>query len=190
MIIESKKLIHWNYFLALDSDAENLSRYVEFTEDNYNSYSIEMVRLLLSSASEVDCVAKLLCAKINSSAKPDSIDKYCGIINPNYPQIKDMKIQIRRYSLELTPWDEWKNDKTPLWWSEHNHVKHQRDINFKKANLKNTLNSIAGLFCLLLYYYRDEAEKGHLIPAPSLFSVSKEFHSNTFSTPTNPHYKL
>jgi hypothetical protein len=86
-----------------------------------------------------------------------------------------MKILIPRYGLELIPWDKWKNDKSPDWWSDHNGVKHQRDINFEKANLINTLNSISGLFCLLLYYYKDEAENGALIPNPNLFFIGNEF---------------
>ena len=62
-IEEINKLVHWNYFLAFDSDAEKLSRYIEFTTDNFEAYSIELVRLLLSAASEVDVVAKLLVVK-------------------------------------------------------------------------------------------------------------------------------
>ncbi len=172
-IEEINKLVHWNYFLAFDSDAEKLSRYIEFTTDNFEAYSIELVRLLLSAASEVDVVAKLLCSKVNPDAKAESIDNYRKILNPALPKIKDMKIRIPRYGLELIPWDNWKTNKTPDWWSNYNAVKHQRDKNFKQANLKNTLNSISGLFCLLLYYYKDEAEKGNLIPTPNLFSVSE-----------------
>lgn len=28
--------VHWNYFLALERDTEQLSRYVEFCEANFN----------------------------------------------------------------------------------------------------------------------------------------------------------
>lgn len=191
-ITEKPKLIHWNYFLSLDSDAEKLSRYVEFTEKNFETYSIEMVRLLLSASSEVDVIARQLCIKIDKNINPDNIkmNDYRIIINPKYTKIKEMKIEIQRYGLELTPWDEWKKDKSPVWWTEHNKVKHQRNINFQKANLKNTLNSIAGLFCLLLYYYKDETEEGLLISKPNLFSVSREFHNNIFSIPGRPQYKL
>lgn len=174
-IDEGKKLIHWNYFLALDSDAEKLSRYIEFTKNNADAYSIEMVRLLLSAASEVDVVAKLLCSKMDPSKKAKDIDDYRTILNQKLPKIGDMKILIPRYGCTLTPWQNWKTNKNPNWWSDHNAVKHQRDINFQKANLKNTLNSIAGLFCLLLYYYKDEAENCELIPEPNLFYVSHEF---------------
>ena len=174
-IKQSNNLVHWNYFLVFDSDAEKSSRYIEFTSDNFKTYSIELVRLLLSVASEVDVVAKLLCSKVDPTAKAKNMDDYRNILNPKFSKIRDMKILIPRYGLELIPWDKWKNDKSPDWWSDHNAVKHQRDINFKKACLINTLNSISGLFCLLLYYYKDEAENGALIPNPNLFSISNEF---------------
>lgn len=174
-IEEKPKLVHWNYFLAFDSDAEKLSRYIEFTKKNEETYSIELVRLLLSAASEVDVVAKLLCNKKKPGEKPKNMDDYRNILNPIFPKIKDMKIQIPRYGLDLTPWEKWNKNKNPIWWKDYNGVKHRRDKDFQKANLKNTLNSIAGLFCLLLYYYRDEAEFGKLIPYPNLFSVEPDY---------------
>lgn len=181
-IKEGKKLIHWNYFLALDSDAEKLSRYVEFTQDNFDAYSIEMARLLLSAASEVDVVAKLLCNQVDSSAKAKTIEDYRDILNDPLIELRDMTIEIPRYGLTLTPWKNWKKNKTPNWWSDYNKVKHKRDINFEKANLQNTLNSIAGLYCLLLYYYNEEAKSGHLIPNPSLYSVGGIFRGDFADT--------
>ncbi len=174
-IEENPKLVQWNYLLTFDSDAEKLSRYIEFTEKNYTTYSIELVRLLLSAASEVDVVAKLLCTKEKPGIKAENIEHYRNILNPIFPKIRVMTIQIPRYGLTLTPWLNWNENKTPIWWNAYNGVKHQRDKDFQNANLQNTLNSIAGLFCLVLYYYKDEAETGNLRPHPNLFSVSSEF---------------
>ena len=39
---------HWNYLVAIESDLERLSRFVEFNSDNFNCYSLEIGRLLLS----------------------------------------------------------------------------------------------------------------------------------------------
>lgn len=177
MTIEEKnKLVHWNYFLAFDSDAEKLSRYIEFTKKNEKTFSIELVRLLLSAASEVDVVAKLLCKKMSPDEPVKNMKDCREILNKKCPNIKKMKIQIPRYGFDLTPWINWKHkDRTPIWWKDYNEVKHRSDKYFQKANLKNTLNSIAGLFCLVLYYYKDEAETGSLRPHPNLFSVSDEF---------------
>lgn len=37
-IHETESPKYWNYFLALEADLVNLSRYIEFTEDNFSSY--------------------------------------------------------------------------------------------------------------------------------------------------------
>ena len=63
-ITEHQSLLHWNYFLALEADVENLSRYIEFKKDNFRVYSIEIAHILLASSSEVDVVAKQLCNEI------------------------------------------------------------------------------------------------------------------------------
>lgn len=174
MIIEKKKNIHWNYFLSIESDVEHLARYVEFTKDNFNTYSIEMTRLLLSASSEVDVVAKLLCKKINTESNADKINQYREIINETLPSIKSMKIILPKYGLKLTPWSNWKNDETPIWWIKHNAVKHQRDTNFKAANLKNVLNCVGALYVLLLYYYHEEHIAGNLFPRSLLFDFEDE----------------
>ena len=187
---ETDKLNHWNYFLALESDIEKLSRYIEFTEDNFEAYSIELVRLLLSTASEVDVIAKLLCKKEKPDKNPENMDQYRKILNPNLPKIKNIMIQIPRYGLNFTPWENWNFDKNPKWWKEHNDVKHKRNLYFQKACLKNTLNSISGLFCLLLYYYKDEAENGDLFPDPCLFMVERKFNGGEGSSVFRYGYSL
>ena len=57
-IIESKKLHHWQYFLAVEADLHRLSCFIEFSTDNFQAYSIELVRILLASSAEVDIVAQ------------------------------------------------------------------------------------------------------------------------------------
>jgi len=60
---EGPKLLHWNYFLVLESDLEHISRYIEFTTDNFKVYSQEFAHILLAASSEVDVVLKSLCKK-------------------------------------------------------------------------------------------------------------------------------
>ena len=175
VIQESKKFIHWNYFLAIESDVTVLSRFVEFTKDNFKTYSLETAHLLLAAASEVDVVAKLLCKEVDPHSSPERINEYREILDPALPIIKDMGVTIPRFGLSLTPWLNWRSNQTPHWWSDYNAVKHERNLNFKKANLKNTVNSIAGLFVLLLHYYKTAAEKAELVPDPSLFKVADKF---------------
>lgn len=61
MITFKTTMLHWNYFLAIEKDLENLSRYIEFDESNLKTYSIELTHILFSASSEVDVVMKQLC---------------------------------------------------------------------------------------------------------------------------------
>ena len=174
MLKESPKLLHWNYFLVLESDLENLSRYIEFTKDNYKTYSQEMARLLLSAGSEVDVVLKGLCKKNDSRFKGETIDKYRVFLYPKYPKMCKLKVRLPRFGLDISPWDNWQYDKTPDWWRAYNLVKHNRDEHYNLANLKNTIDSLAGLFLAVLYFYKDEAEEGKLIPDPKLLMIQED----------------
>lgn len=174
-IHQAKSLLHYNYFIALDADVENLSRFIEFNPDNYPAYSIEMAHLMLAAASEVDVVAKLICKKVNPESEAENITQYKSVITKAFPQLCEIKVLVPRYSLTLEPWINWKSNKKPEWWDYYNKVKHERDKYFIQANLKNTLNAVAGLFVTLLYFYKYEANNGMLIPTPRLFRIEEKY---------------
>ena len=106
--------IHWNYFLTLDADTANLSRYIDFVGDNFEAYSTEMARILLTAASEVDVVAKLLCQQINQNSNASNINDYRNEITNAIPNFANMEINIPRYALTFHPWDNWLNNVDAL----------------------------------------------------------------------------
>jgi len=169
-IKEGKSLLHWNYFLALESDIERLARFVEFTGNNFETYSIEMAHLFLAAASEADVVAKQLCLTLDVVSNAGNVERYRAVLRHYLPEMENSIVTIPRYGLDLQPWSNWREDETPDWWKAHNKVKHQRDENFALANLKNVLNAMAGLFLLILYYYRGAIEGRRMEPPPSLFT--------------------
>lgn len=169
VIRETDSLLHWNYLLALESDVERLSRFVEFTTQNFATYSIQIAHLLLAASSEVDAIARQLCRRVDNAAKANSINKYREVIRPNIPELETSIVTIPRHGLELRPWTNWQHDKTPDWWNAHNKVKHHRSSHYEKANLQNMLNAMAGLFLLTLYLYRGQIEGGRMEPPPMLF---------------------
>lgn len=59
------QLHHWNYFLALENDLENISHYIEFSKKNEEAYSIKLAHILLSASSEIDVVMKIFCDLLN-----------------------------------------------------------------------------------------------------------------------------
>lgn len=144
---------HWNYFSALENDLEKVSRYIEFAEPNLDVYSIELAHLLFAAASEVDVVAKLLCKLLDDGSSPEKITDYMDILNKLKPEIATTKIFIPRFGLEFTPWENWSKRKSPEWWSSYNKVKHNRDTEFKRANLRNAINSLGGLLIIIYKYY-------------------------------------
>ncbi len=172
------KKIHWNYFLALEEDFGRLSRFVELCVENNKVYSIEIARLFLSACFEVDVVLKQICKKIDSNATPKNIQCYRKIMCEkldNFNNFKDFEVVIPFYEISIQPWLNWCDDKPPDWWSDHNKVKHQRHEHFNRANLKNCVHSLAGLFVAILHLYSEDAREGTLVPAPKLFNVEDRF---------------
>ena len=175
MSIKTRKIeMHWNYLLAIESDLDRLSRYVEFDEKNFDCFSIEIARILLASAADVDVVCKQICRNLNPKSSAVTINKYREEIRAACPNIPGFEVRLRRWGLTLTPWDEWKKPRgVPFWWTAYNKIKHHRDSDYQSANLKNALNAVAGLFVMVLYLYKKKAERGQLLPSPQVLSVGE-----------------
>lgn len=158
MIDTTKSKIHWNYFIALEKDLGIVSRYIEFSEDNFKVYSIELASLLFAAASEVDVIAKLLCKRFQPTAECDSINDYRRVLLTKLPEISTTEVFISRYGLSFKPWENWNQttNRNPVWWSDYNKVKHQRDSYFSRATLKNTLNALGALLVLVYCHYSYE----------------------------------
>lgn len=156
----NKSNIHWNYFLAIEQDFELLSRYIEFTESNNNTFSIELARIIMVSTQEVDVILKKLCKLVEPESTADNINQYKPIILNHFPEFTKETVQIQRFGMTSKPWINWfdSNDH-PFWWTANNKIKHQRTEHFEKANLKNAYNSLGGLLVATLYYYKTEIEK-------------------------------
>ena len=140
--------------MAIEDDLVKTSRFVEFCSDNYKTYSVEFARIILASSSEFDVIAKALCKEINPSSDASNIDDYRNVILSRYPRFHAMQIDIPRYNFSLKPWDTWNSQVNPTWWRSYNNVKHQRDLFYCEATLETSLNSVAGLLCGVLYYFR------------------------------------
>ena len=145
--------LHWNYLIALERDLEVVSRYVEFCEQNYDVYSIEFAHLLFAASSEVDVIAKLLCERLQPAAPRGNINEYRPVLLAEFPDLPTTQVFVPRYGLSLTPWDNWTGPDNPLWWRSYNNVKHQRDVHFDQATLKNALNALSALLILTFHHY-------------------------------------
>lgn len=181
---------HWNYFLAIERDLEVLSRYVEFDPRNFDCFSIEIARILLAAGAEVDVVSKQICRMLNTSTTADGINSYRDELTTAFPDIPAFEVIVPRYGLTLQPWDEW-NAKggVPAWWTAYNKVKHHRDSHYHSASLRNALDAIGGLYVVVLYLYKSEAESGSLSPGPQLLLPGAKHRKGSVTT-VRPMYRL
>ncbi len=150
---------HWKYLLTLDSDLHKASRFVEISEQNYKTYSIEFVRILLAAGSEIDVVAKLLCKLLDAGFRYENINDCRKAITNRFPKFHSMVIDIPNYEIKLKPWDSWSSVNNPVWWKAYNDVKHKRDSHFLDANLENTLNAVSGLMVITWYFIHEEEKQ-------------------------------
>lgn len=148
---------HWSYYMSLEDDLIKTAHYVEICDHNFHTYSTQFTRLLLAAGSEVDVVAKQLCFQINPHGKCGNIDDYRKTIAPKYPAIPCIEMGIQWTAIRVKPWESWANTPptNPDWWHAYNKVKHERNINFKEANLRNALTAIAALYCLVRHLQED-----------------------------------
>lgn len=169
---------YWNYYVDLDHQMMSTRKYVEFSESNYSTYSVEFLKLYQAVCSEIDVVGKMLVSELNPEFRIDgsstNILKWWYGIQDWYSNWKKKAVKFRR-QYELQPWENFKveyvadkNDKmyprviqtegykVPTWWSAYNKVKHERTSidkstqasNFEKANLINLSNAFSALYLL------------------------------------------
>jgi len=171
------KYPHWQYYKSILGDLEVLSRYVEISQDNYETYSIELTKLLLSIGSEVDVVAKLLCGATKSRKSPGNIKSCQKILLTQFPKLPDVEVSLPKYVISFKPWHEWLQDKTPEWWNGYNKVKHERDNHFRDGNLKNVLFATGGLCVLVSYLYYNDFISDHLGITPLFMFLDNKYKS-------------
>ena len=146
-----EKTLHgmWNYFLTLESDLENTSRYIE-PSGQENVYSFEFAKLLVLACTEIESVLKVMCKEINPSSKAEKMSDYQPIIMQRFPKITEACVEISRLGRNIKPFSEW-NSQPLSWWRAYNGVKHNRGNNFSDATYMNAVMALSGLYILIFY---------------------------------------
>ncbi|MBP1565972.1 MAG: hypothetical protein IJP18_01900 [Oscillospiraceae bacterium] len=141
----------WNYFLELEQDMKNTSRYIE-PEEQENVYSFEFAKLIVLSCTEVESVFKLLCLEIIPGMEKGNMSDYKATILGKYPKIVDATVSISRWGKDIKPFNGWDTGKLS-WWNAYQGIKHNRGANFSEATYKNAVYALSALYVLIFYYY-------------------------------------
>ena len=138
----------WNYFLSLEQDLSNTSRFVE-PQGQENVYSFEFAKILILACTEVESAFKALCKSIDG-LEYGVISKYKEIIMKKYPKIINAEVTVSRLEKTFKPFSEW--GCGPLsWWDAYGTIKHSRGSNFQNATYLNAVLALAALYVLILY---------------------------------------
>jgi hypothetical protein len=164
--------------MSLENDLQNLKNFVELDDKNFDTFSMEIFKLLQLSCSEIDSVCRVLCNQIDQSKDFHDETTYSGKINlyretiiTKFPKLPTTQIIIPGPSSPVKPWEDWIKKNSPYWWVGYNKSKHYRHSSYEQANLKNMLMSMAGLMILILYLYRSVSgqKKDNPSPLPKFF---------------------
>lgn len=143
----------WNYYLALESDLANTSRYIE-PAGQEDVHSFEFAKILILACTEVESVFKLICHAIEGKDVGD-IGEYKRIILSRYPKIVNATVSVSRLGENIQPFSEWA--ASPLsWWFAYQQVKHNRGSHFSFASYRNAVNAIAALYIAIFYLAKIE----------------------------------
>ena len=186
---------HWEYYLILEKDFLETERYITFDlGDNYlytnltitdygNSlcFSNEFVKQYQAICSEVDVILKSMCEEINSSTTAKNMEQYSTEILNQWSGIVQQKVKMKDIELQpLLNWTSSPNYKSPDWWTPYNKVKHERLLNYKKANLKNIANALAALYIFEQYFVKYIGDRDDEMDVPN--DISKLFGMVDYST--------
>lgn len=196
---------YWQYYLELEEQLMRTRRYIAFDEVNFNTYSIEYLKLYQAVCSEIDVVGKEIAFQIDNSLCQQRnivLNRWWYVVLPEFGDtLRNGEVTFYR-TYPLSPWKNFEtvksinkkqsvcyvlanSAKTPTWWTAYNKVKHQRTsvdkqtnrINFTKANLRNVSSAYAALYLLEKSYLSAIAGKGDLetMKASMLFETKPQY---------------
>lgn len=186
---------HWEYYLVLERDFLEIERYVAFDLGDNHLYTIgsitdlgnsecfsnEFIKHYQAICSEVDVILKSICKEINIVSVANNMEQYTNEILSVWSGIVGQKVKLG--DVELQPFLNWSASpsyQSPDWWTPYNKVKHERLANYKKANLKNTLNALSALYILEQYIAKYIGGRDNVIDVPN--DVSKMFKLVNYAT--------
>ena len=138
----------WNYYLSIEKDLDNTSRYIE-PKGQENVFSFEFAKLLVLSCTELESVLKLLCYECSGEDR-GSIGEYKETVLTYYPKIIFAEVNIARWGKTIRPFEGWDKGKLS-WWNAYGNVKHNREKNFTEATYKNVVFALSALYLSILY---------------------------------------
>ena len=140
-------------FDVIMGDLRHLCEYIEPSDSNLKVYSHRVYELLLRTCTEWESLCKdVLVSAGYQKTPPDKMGIY---------DYRELEVPFSLQGIEvgvlfwrpaptyIHPYKGWKSSDPPLaWYSDYNTVKHNRNVEFPRANLDNLRLAVAALFVL------------------------------------------
>lgn len=180
---------YWRYYLTLEDRFVHTFRFVEPSQKNFGSFSIEFEQELLTIGSEIDIFLRFMCS-IPDSDRSTMDDYSSRLLNDKTYSLLSRQVNFCYGNIPFFPFKLWSMQnpgESLTWWKAYNGVKHNRIANYLDANFENVVASLAALFLLETLYWKmfadsNKIEPDILLPESSIFKVeSLSFSSSSFS---------
>lgn len=167
---------HWDYFLALDEDLRTLRRYIAFHEDNLETFSLELHRVIQMAALEVEAVLLSLCRGISGRCGGKRSPSFADLdlLGKDFVRqkwgigVEDIEVHFLGLGVPLKPLDSQGQPVYP-WWDAYTSLKHGRPQALKKATLRHALMAVGALATwLTLWSLGLPKPDGNLHPVPEV----------------------
>lgn len=140
---------------SIDQDVMTTSRYIHFDSQNYNTFSTELMNILIRSCTGIEDILKSLLTDIDEKKRRNNIKDYFQITKEeHFDKLNLETIIFTNTDIEFKPFGKWEKETPPQWWTKYNKIKHNKEEYLSYGNFKNALNAFGGLFLLTLYYYK------------------------------------
>lgn len=165
--------IYLEQYELLEEDIMELRKYVKLDSKNYSTFSSKLLKIFMQVCSEIDSILDEYIRQ-NDLQTDNKYMNFCQKIQEVQQAVYDRKqvqlsaervrVSVGKFNgSTITPFGQLSSSETTNWWHAHNHVKHNRTKkddnggwNYEKANLKNVLYAMAGLFIILYAFFSNE----------------------------------
>jgi hypothetical protein len=151
-------------YKLLQADLEKLFEYVEPSSESLQTFSYRIHELLMRACIEVEANFKAI---LTENTYTPSVDRFGQpIFNITTFKKVDITHHLSSYEVSLPIWhgstrsfkpfEDWKFGRGLRWYQAYNSSKHNRHESFKRANMEQLLDAIAGLLVLLSAQFRTQ----------------------------------
>lgn len=165
--------IYLEQYELLEEDIMELRKYVKLDSKNYSTFSSKLLKIFMQVCSEIDSILDEYIRQ-NDLQTDNKYMNFCQKIQEVKQAVYDreqvqlsaerVRVSVRKFNgPAIAPFGQLSSKETTGWWHAYNLVKHNRtekddngSYNYEKANLKNVLYAMAGLFIILYAFFSNE----------------------------------